>query len=130
MLIVGHGIDIVELPRFRRLYEGPAGGAALSRCFTPSELSLVGNGPARMARLAGHFAAKEAVLKALGTGWTEGIAFTDIEIRTLPSGAPSILLVARAEEVAATLQIGAWFVSISHSEQFAVASAIAVANPV
>ncbi len=126
MSIIGHGIDIVEVEHFRRLCKTPSGARTLGRYFTPAELALVGSGPKRAERLAGRFAAKEAVLKALGTGFTQGISFTDVDIGILPSGAPIVVLHARAAEVAVERAITTWLVTISHTTAFAAASAIAL----
>lgn len=128
MVIVGHGIDIVEVDFFER-FGRDLPVTALSRYFTAAELEYAGTGPHRSEHLAGRFAAKEAVLKALGTGWIDGIAWTDIEIVPLPSGAPHVVLHASCSELAAARAIASWFVSISHTATTAVASAIAVASP-
>lgn len=129
MSVVGHGLDIVEVAHFAKLCTDPAGGDMLARYFTLAELDLVGSGPNRAQRLAGRFAAKEAVLKAMGTGWTQGIAWTDVEIQALATGAPTVALYARAAELAAERGIVSWLVSISHLTTFAVASAIAISDP-
>ena len=128
MLIVGHGIDIVEVGFFQRFgLDLPS--TALTRYFTAAELAHAGVGPHRAEHLAGRFAAKEAVLKALGTGWIDGIAWTDVEVVALPSGAPQVVLHARCSELAVAHGIDSWFVSISHTATTAIASAIAVASP-
>lgn len=126
MSVIGHGIDIVEVEFFRRLSKDPEGAPTLARYFTPAELEHAGHGPNQASRLAGHFAAKEAVLKALGVGWSGGISWTDVEIGTLPSGAPCVVLHARAAEIAAEQGIASWLVSISHIEMVATGSAIAL----
>ena len=103
MPILGHGIDIVETARIRKLVDDH-GQHFLDRVFTPSEQRYCARNPKRyFEHLAGRFAAKEAVLKVLGTGWRGGIAWTDIEI--LP-------------------ELSRWHVSISHIETHATASAI------
>src|SRR5689334_16629057 len=89
MPILGHGIDIVETARIRRLVE-EHGQHFLDRVFTPGEQAYCARNPKRRyEHLAGRFAAKEAVLKVLGTGWRGGIAWTDIEITKEPSGQPT-----------------------------------------
>jgi holo-[acyl-carrier protein] synthase len=75
--------------------------------------------------LAGRFAAKEAVLKALGTGWAEGVGWRDIEVVALPSGAPTLRLTGHAATLASQRGITAWHISISHTDQHAMASVIA-----
>ena len=124
MRFIGHGIDIVDVAKF--LPSDPEEEALFAaRCFTVDELAAAGSGPHRMARLAGRFAAKEAVLKALGTGQGDGVAFTDVELRLGAMGAPQIVLTGRALEVATALSITQWVVSISHTTSVAVASVIA-----
>ena len=128
MEIVGHGIDLVEVDFFRRLLREESSRDALARYFTSVELTQVGDGPDSAERLAGRFAVKEAVLKALGVGWAQGIAWTDIEIQNLPSGAPVVHLSAGCRSVAAEQRVTRWLVTISHTPVFAVASAIAISD--
>ena len=124
MPIVGHGIDIVEVERFRGLIERH-GERFLGRCFTPEEVAYAGRRPQRFAEhFAARFAAKEAVLKALGTGWRDGIAWTDIEIRRDPAGAPSVHLSGQAASLAAAAGISRWLISLSHTADLAQASVI------
>ena len=77
-MVLGIGLDLVELDRFRLLY-GDFDPRVLDRCFTADEQAAVGTDTDRLTRLAARFAAKEAVLKTIG-GLQEGIALTDIEI--------------------------------------------------
>ena len=124
MPILGHGIDIVETARIRRLLD-EHGQRFLDRCFTPNEQAYCSKNTKRyLEHLAGRFAAKEAVLKVLGTGWRGGIAWTDIEIASEPSGQPRVRLTGECERIAAKLGISRWHVSISHIETHATASAI------
>jgi len=124
MPIRGHGIDIVETARIRHMVESH-GDRFLERCFTPAELAYCRrNGKRLYEHLAGRFAAKEAVLKVLGTGWSGGVAWTDIEILPEPTGQPQIRLSGRCQEVAVSLGIRRWHISISHIETHATASAI------
>jgi len=120
---VALGIDIVEVKEIKRLAEMPA-EHFLARCFTAAELADAGQGVNRADRLAGRFAAKEAVMKALGTGWGDGIAWTDIEIHTAMSGAPSVVLHNAASKAAESLGITKWLVSTTHAGGLAVANAI------
>lgn len=124
MPIVGHGIDIVETSRIRQLIEEHA-QRFLDRCYTPLEQEYAARNPKRyVEHLAGRFAAKEAVLKVLGTGWRGGIAWTDIEILPEPSGQPKLTLTGECQRIAAQLGIARWHVSISHITTHATASAI------
>ncbi len=127
MDIVGHGIDIVELQKIQRilqLYEEDF----LDQCFTELEQRKAPLGVNRVRHIAGNFAAKEAVLKALGTGFGDGVGFTDVEISRSPSGAPTVRLSGGAANVAVALGVQRWLISISHSEAFAVASALATGS--
>lgn len=127
MPILGHGIDIVETARIRQLVESH-GQRFLDRCFTPGELAYCNRNTKRFyEHLAGRFAAKEAVLKVLGTGWRGGIQWTDIEILREPSGQPKVLLSGECRRIAERLGIRRWHVSISHIETHATASAIGLA---
>jgi holo-[acyl-carrier protein] synthase len=125
MPIVGHGIDLVETGRIGQLLE-EHGQRFLDRCFTPLEQRYCAASVKRhVERLSGRFAAKEAVLKALGTGWRGGIAWTDIEIQSDPSGRPVVVLSGECRKIADAKQIRQWHVSISHIETHATASTIA-----
>jgi holo-[acyl-carrier protein] synthase len=124
MPVLGHGIDIVETARIKRSVE-EHGQRFLDRVFTPAEQRYcAANGKRYFEHLAGRFAAKEAVLKVLGTGWRGGIAWTDVEVTKEPSGQPKIALTGECARVAADLGISRWHVSISHIETHATASAI------
>lgn len=124
MPIIGHGIDIVETSRIRALVENH-GPHFLDRVFTPNEQGYCALNPKRYyEHLAGRFAAKEAVLKVLGTGWRGGIAWTDVEVVKEISGQPRIVLTGECQRIARELGIMAWHVSISHIETHATASAI------
>ena len=126
MPIVGHGIDIVETARIRKLVD-EHGAHFLDRVFTPSEQAYCAMNPKRyFEHLAGRFAAKEAVLKVLGTGWRGGIAWTDMEILNEPSGQPRLSLKDESLTIANELGITQWHLSISHIETHATASAIGV----
>jgi holo-[acyl-carrier protein] synthase len=124
MPIVGHGIDIVETERIRRMAQDH-GQRFLDRCFTPAEQAYCQRNERRChEHLAGRFAAKEAILKVLGTGWSGGIAWTDIEILPHRSGQPLVTLTGETATVANRLGITRWHISISHIETHATASAI------
>jgi holo-[acyl-carrier protein] synthase len=124
MPILGHGIDIVETARVKRLVD-EHGQRFLDRVFTPAEQEYCQNNPKRyFEHLAGRFAAKEAVLKVLGTGWRGGIAWTDVEVVKDPSGQPRVQLDGECARIAGELGIVHWHLSISHIETHATASAI------
>jgi holo-[acyl-carrier protein] synthase len=123
--VLAHGIDIVENARIAAMLEVHA-DRFTERVFTVTERAYADHGQRRrVERYAVRFAAKEAVLKALGTGWSEGIAWTDVEVLRLPSGEPRVLLTGRAAAIAAERGIEGWSLSMSHTEHYAVASAIA-----
>ena len=125
MPIVGHGIDIVATERIERMVSDH-GQRFLERCYTPAELAYcTGDRKRHTERLAGRFAAKEAILKALGTGWRGGIAWTDIEITNDTGGKPIVKLTGESARIAAEMGITRWHISISHIETHATASAIA-----
>ena len=125
MRIIGHGIDIVETARLAALVE-QHGAHFLERCFTAREQQHCHGRKRSIEHLAGRFAAKEAVLKALGTGWRGGIAWTDMEILPDPSGKPTLTLTGESARIAAALGIQEWHISISHITTHATASAIAL----
>jgi holo-[acyl-carrier protein] synthase len=123
-LILGHGIDIVDTARIRRMLD-EHGQRFLDRCFTPAEQGHCGQSDKRhIERLAGRFAVKEAILKVLGTGWRGGIQWTDMEVLPDPLGRPVLTLTGEAAAVAEKNGITRWHVSISHIETHAVGSAI------
>ena len=127
MPLIGHGIDLVEIQRIRHLH-AEHGQHFLDRVFTPAEQQYCAQNPKRyFEHLAGRFAAKEAVLKVLGTGWRGGIAWTDIDITRDPSGRPGIQLTGESARIAAQLGIKHWLLSITHVQSHAMASAIGTA---
>jgi len=125
MRIIGHGIDLVEVSRIAGMLERHA-ERFLERVFTPAEAAHSDGKRRQSEHLAGRFAAKEAVLKALGTGWAEGIAWTDIEVVALRSGRPSLKLSGKAAALAAEGGVESWHISITHTAEHAMASVIAV----
>src|SRR5687768_9591754 len=99
MRIVGHGIDMVETARIARMLE-EHGEQFMKRCFTQGERDYTADKRRAIEHLAGRFAAKEAILKVLGTGWRHGIAWTDAEVVREPSGRPRVVLHGKCAEVA------------------------------
>ena len=122
MPIVGHGVDIVEVARIAEMRERHT-DRFLERCFTRAEQAYAADNPKRTdEHLAGRFAAKEAALKAIGTGWRSGIAWTDLEIVLEPSGAPRLRVTGRAGEIARDMGVTRWHVYISHTDRDATAA--------
>lgn len=131
MIVIGHGIDLTETARVGRMVD-EHGERFMHRCFTEAERGYAEKVKAdgrRSQYLAGRFAAKEAVLKALGTGWRDGIAWTDVEVLREPSGRPSVALHGKCLEIASAMGIARWQISISHTADFAMASAVGMGNP-
>ena len=125
---IAHGIDLVDCDRLRQSIERH-GQRFLERVFTAAELDYCLGRKRQTEHLAGRFAAKEAVLKVLGTGWRNGICWTDIEVVNAPSGQPRVLLHGRCRELADEQGIDGILLSISHVASHAMASAIAVGRP-
>jgi holo-[acyl-carrier protein] synthase len=122
-----HGIDLCAIARIADMLERH-GDSFRRRCFTEEEQAYADSATRRQAeRYAARFAAKEAVLKALGTGWRNGIAWTDIAVRRDPQGRPFVVLSGRCAELAAEQGIRDWHLSLSHAGDYAMASVIAVA---
>jgi holo-[acyl-carrier protein] synthase len=127
MNVIAHGIDMVECQRLQGMIDRH-GDRFLRRVFTEAERAYSLGRKRQIEHLAGRFAAKEAVLKVLGTGWRRGIAWTDIEVRNEPSGAPRVILHGRCREIADELGISSLLISISHIQTHAIASAIGSAE--
>ena len=123
MTVIAHGVDMVDCSRLREAITRH-GQRFMERVFTPLELDYCQGRKREIEHLAGRFAAKEAVLKLLGTGWGKGICWTDIEIRNAPSGKPQVRLSGRCREIADQLGLANILISISHIETHAIASAI------
>ena len=122
---IAHGVDMVECRRLAACLDRH-GKKFLDRVFTPAEQEYCLDKKRRIEHLAGRFAAKEAVLKVLGTGWTSGIRWTDVEVVNEPSGRPRVTLGGRCRQIADEIGMGSVLVSISHIETHAIASAIGV----
>ena len=110
------GVDIIEIHRVAEVLER-YGSRFLARVFTPDEIAYCRGRPPN---LAARFAAKEATMKALGTG-VRGVGWKDIEIVRAPSGAPGVVYHGRAESRAQRLGVLETSVSLSHSREYAVA---------
>lgn len=121
-MISGTGIDIVEINRFRKILN-KGNNAFVERVFTKQEQQYCNGAKDPSGRFAGRFAAKEAVLKALGTG-LRGMRWLDIEVVRNDDGKPDIHLHGAASQLAASEGITSFYLSISHCREYAVAQAI------
>jgi len=121
--IVGTGVDLSEVARIRGAIERH-GERFLRRVFTPAERSYVDERKNRYERYAARFAAKEAAMKAIGTGWKNGVTWQDFEVANLPSGKPTLRLSGRAAQIAAELGVKSVSLSLSHTETLAIAQVI------
>ena len=125
MKIIAHGIDLVDFERIESMLNRH-GQRFLDRVFTAQEQSDAESINTRSEKLAGRFAAKEAVLKLLGTGWRGKIAWTDIEVINGPAGAPSVNISGEVKRIAEETNIEQITLSITHTANFAIASAVAL----
>ncbi len=119
-MIVGLGIDIAEPARVRAAAER-YGRRFLERVFTEKEIAYCERHRNKYERFAGRFAAKEAAMKALGTGWGRGVRWLDIEVVRLPGGKPALQLRGKAEEFAKRLEVKNVSLTITHSADTALA---------
>jgi holo-[acyl-carrier protein] synthase len=122
-MIVGSGIDIAEVPRIRHSIER-FGERFLGRIFTAAERSYCDSKANREERYAARFAAKEAAMKALGTGWSHGVRWRDCEVVRLPGGRPTMKFYGKAAEFAAKLGGRNVALSLSHTSEQAIAQVI------
>jgi len=122
-----HGIDLVDFPRIESMVERH-GERFLDRVFTEREQSDARAVHNRVEKLAGRFAAKEAVLKLLGTGWRGKIAWTDIEVTNNSSGQPEVRMGGEVKRIADEAGVKQIALSITHTANFAIASAVALAE--
>jgi holo-[acyl-carrier protein] synthase len=122
-VIVGLGVDISEVDRIREAM-ARHGQRFLDRVFTPAEIAYCNRHRDRAERFAGRFAAKEAAMKALGTGWSNGVRWVDIEVSRMPSGRPTLLLHGAAREIGERLGLRQASLSITHSGNTAFAQVI------
>jgi len=122
-MIIGTGIDIVEIARFRKILTG-TGERFLNRVFTPYEQGFCLARRDSAPHFAARFAAKEAVFKALGTGWAKGVSWLDVEVYRYEHSAPLILLHGTASTLAASKGVTQIHLSLTHSDNYAAATAI------
>lgn len=123
-MIVGLGMDVVDIARIRRILDGPGGRAErfLARCFTEAERAVCDGRVDRAARYAGRFAAKEAASKSLGA--PAGISWHDVEVVSAPSGAPSLRLSGVASAEASRRGAARALVTITHDAGIAAATVL------
>lgn len=122
-MIVGTGIDIAEVPRIAAAIKR-YGTRFIRRVFTDEEILYCDSKNNRAERYAGRFAAKEAAMKAIGTGWKHGIAWRDFEVQRAPGGRPTVIFAGKAAEFAARLGVKRTSLSISHTAEHAIAQVI------
>jgi holo-[acyl-carrier protein] synthase len=122
-MIVGIGIDIAEVGRIREAIERH-GERFLRRIYTEGEIQYCESKANRVERYAARFAAKEAGMKAIGTGWNHGVRWRDIEVARKPGGRPTLVLHGRAAEFAAKLGATNFVLSLTHTAEQAMAHVI------
>ncbi|MGA8621233.1 MAG: holo-[acyl-carrier-protein] synthase [Candidatus Sulfotelmatobacter sp.] len=122
-MIVGTGIDIAEVPRIRQSIER-FGDRFLQRIYTAGEIRYCDSKINRAERYAARFAAKEAAMKALGTGWNHGVRWRDCEVVRAPGGRPTISFHGKAGEFATKLGVKNASLSLSHTAEQAIAQVI------
>jgi len=125
-MILGVGVDLIEVARIQRALENPRIGQRVrQRVFTDGEVEYCERRKRKYESYAGRFAAKEAVMKALGRGWGRKVGWLDIEVVLAVSGEPGISLHDKASSFARELGIEHFSLSITHTESYAIAYVIA-----
>lgn len=122
-MIVGLGLDISEIDRIAAAIQRH-GAPILERLYTPAEVAYCESHKNKFERYAARFAAKEAAMKALGTGWTRGVRWRDIEVANAPGGKPTLRLQGVARQFAEKLGVKNISLSITHSGNLALAQVI------
>ena len=122
-MIVGMGVDLAEVPRLEAAI-ARHGRAFLDRVFTPAEIRYCERHRNRTERYAARFAAKEAAMKARGTGWRRGVRWVDIEVTNLPSGRPTLRFHGRTKELADEQGVRHIVLSLTHTPNLAFAQVI------
>jgi holo-[acyl-carrier protein] synthase len=122
-MIVGTGVDLAEVPRIRASIER-FGARFVQRVYTPAEIAYVERKANRFERYAARFAAKEAGMKAIGTGWRHGVRWQDFEVANLPSGKPTLRFHGVAAQVAVKLGVRNVALSITHTAELGMAHVI------
>jgi holo-[acyl-carrier protein] synthase len=122
-VIVGIGIDLAEVERIRKAIER-YGQRFTSRIYTPAETAYVERKANRYERYAARFAAKEAGMKAIGTGWKRGVRWQDFEVKNLPSGRPTLQFHGVAAQIADSLGVRNVALSLTHTAEQGMAIVI------
>jgi len=122
-MIVGTGVDLAEVPRIRASIER-YGARFLDRVYTPAEIAYVERKANRYERYAARFAAKEAGMKAIGTGWRHGVRWRDFEVANLASGKPTLRFHGVAAHVVEKLGVKNVALSITHTAELGMAHVI------
>jgi len=120
-VIVGSGVDLCEVARVQKALESEHGQRFKERVYTAREIAYAEQRVNSYERFAARFAAKEAGMKALGTGWRGGIGWHDLEVANLPSGRPTLLLHGKAAELAEKLGVRNIALSLTHTAEQAMA---------
>ena len=123
-MIVGTGVDLCEVDRIKKAITSSHGRRLVERVFTPREIAYSERKANPYERYAARFAAKEAGMKALGTGWRDGLGWQDLEVVNLPSGRPTLQFHRRAKEIAAVLGAVNVALSITHTAGQALAMVV------
>jgi holo-[acyl-carrier protein] synthase len=122
-MILGTGVDLAEVGRIREAIERH-GERFIQRIYTEAEVAYVERKANRFERYAGRFAAKEAGMKAIGTGWKRGVRWRDFEVSNLPSGRPTLRLHGEAARIAETMGVKTIALSITHTAELGMAHVI------
>jgi len=122
-MIVGTGVDLAEVRRIRDSVER-FGARFIDRVFTPGEIAYVERKANRFERYAARFAAKEAGMKAIGTGWKRGVRWQDFEVANLPSGKPTLRLHGEAAKIAREMGVKSISLSMTHTSEYGMAHVI------
>ena len=124
MRIIGTGVDLCEVERIAKALESAHGKRLIERVYTPAESAYALSKANKYERFAARFAAKEAGMKALGTGWRGGIGWQDLEVANLPSGRPTLRLHGKAAERAEKMGVKNISLSLTHTDTMAMAMVI------
>jgi holo-[acyl-carrier protein] synthase len=122
-MIIGTGVDLAEVDRIQRSIER-YGQRFIERIYTPAEIAYVERKANKFERYAARFAAKEAGMKAIGTGWRRGVRWRDFEVANLPSGKPTLRFHGVAAQFAERLGVKNVALSMTHTAEVAMAHVI------